>query len=208
VPADRVAELVATQAIAAGLEIPSEVVECAAIYLRLLARWNRKINLTGLDVDPPDDQAVDRLVIEPLAAAKYFPTGDAAIVDIGSGGGSPAVPIKLALASIQLVMIESTGRKATFLREVIRELRLTNTIVENCRIDEFAGRPANHATADAVTLRAVRVDEALMRNVRQLLRPGGQFVRFGTREELARTGSDRLFELIPSRNAYLSVAAP
>ena len=189
---------------AAGLEIPSQVVERAAIYLKLLARWNRKINLTGLDVDPPDDEAVDRLVIEPLAAVKYFPAGAAAIVDVGSGGGSPAVPIKLALASIRLVMIESIGRKATFLREVVRELQLTNTIVDNCRFDEFA---ANHTSADVVTLRAVRVDEALMRNVWQVLRAGGHFMRFGTREELARAGSDQLYELIRSRNAHLSVTS-
>src|SRR5262249_2260654 len=151
-----------------------------------------KINLTGLDVDPPDDEAVDRLVVEPLAAAKYFPAGDAAIVDVGSGGGSPAVPLKLALESVRLVMIEATGRKATFLREVIRELRLANTFVDNCRFDVFAAQPANHASADVVTLRAVRVDNELIRHVWQVLRPGGRFVRFATREELAQAGSDEL----------------
>jgi 16S rRNA (guanine527-N7)-methyltransferase len=175
------------------------------IYLRLLARWNRKINLTSLKVDPPDEDAVDRLVIEPLKAATHLPAGNALIVDVGSGGGSPAVPLKLALEPVRLVMVESVGRKAAFLRDVVRELRLTGTSVEDCRFEAFAATPANQATADAVTLRAVRVDDALTRAVRQVIKPGGGFVRFGTREELERAAPGELFEVLDGRNAWVSV---
>ena len=68
-------------------------------YYRLLARWNRTINLTALSLDPLADEALDRLFIEPLAAAPYIRealdvTPLSVWFDLGSGGGSPAIPLK------------------------------------------------------------------------------------------------------------------
>lgn len=200
------AELVDRRAVAAGLTIAAPIIERSAAYLRLLARWNRTINLTSLHVDPIDDEAVDRLIIEPLKAATYLPARDGVVVDVGSGGGSPAVPLKLVLEPMRLVMVESVGRKASFLREVIRELRLSQTSVENVRFEAFAATPANGGIADAITLRAVRVDQALTAAVWQVLRPGGRLVRFGTRETLGRATSHELSELLPDWNAWVSVS--
>ena len=58
-------------------------------YHELLSRWNRKINLTALD-NP--DEAIDRLLLEPVLAARHFPAPDASVMDIGSGGGSRPFP--------------------------------------------------------------------------------------------------------------------
>ena len=65
-------------------------------YLELLAHWNAKINLTALQVQPPTDDALDKLLVEPLVAAPFFPTTAEAWIDLGSGGGSPALPLRLA----------------------------------------------------------------------------------------------------------------
>src|SRR5690349_21695791 len=62
-------------------------------YYGLLARWNHTINLTGFELDRLSDAALGRLFVEPLAAARYFPEGPISWVDIGSGGGSPAIPV-------------------------------------------------------------------------------------------------------------------
>src|SRR3954454_18706272 len=78
-----------------GVAVPDDLGSRLAIYYELLERWNRKINLTALE-DP--DVAIDRLILEPLIAAKYLPAHTDAIrlIDIGSGGGSPALPLALA----------------------------------------------------------------------------------------------------------------
>ena len=63
-------------------------------YYELLARWNRKINLTSLE-DP--DEAIDRLLLEPVIAARHLSPAVVNVMDVGSGGGSPALPLALAL---------------------------------------------------------------------------------------------------------------
>src|SRR3954467_11057735 len=98
-------------------------------YYRLLTHWNAKINLTALPLDPPTDETFDRLLVEPLGAAKQIPTHTPAIwFDLGSGGGSPAIPLKIARPSLRLTMIESKERKGAFLREAIRTLELSDAV--------------------------------------------------------------------------------
>src|SRR5262245_45883767 len=66
-----------------------ELLDAFDRYLRLLARWNAKINLTAFRLEEPSDEAIDRLLIEPLIAARHLPSGPLALLDIGSGSGSP-----------------------------------------------------------------------------------------------------------------------
>lgn len=119
------------RAAAAGIQIQDPIRDRLIAYYTLLTRWNRTINLTSLD-DP--DAAIDRLLIEPVAAAAHLPSGPI-LIDLGSGGGSPAIPLALALRSPALEMIESRSRKAAFLREVLRELAIDGR-VESVRFDE------------------------------------------------------------------------
>src|SRR5262249_62154900 len=101
-------------------------------YLRLLARWNATVNLTSLALDPPGDETFDRLVVEPIVAAERMhgvPGGSSSVAvwyDLGSGGGSPAIPLKLVRSSWTLTMVESRERKAMFLREAGRHLKLAH----------------------------------------------------------------------------------
>ena len=172
-PAATVREKLAKRAAKAGIAIESEVLEGLAAYFELLQKWNRKVSLTSLPVDAVGDEAVDRLLIEPVVAAKYLPSGAAAVIDIGSGGGSPAVPMKLVAPRPSLRMVESRTRKAAFLREVVRALSLTNAVVDAVRYEELLSRPELHDSADVVTIRAVRVEMKLLAEVQTLLRPGG-----------------------------------
>jgi 16S rRNA (guanine527-N7)-methyltransferase len=77
----------------AGIPIGAPLADALTAYYELLSRWNRKINLTSIT---QPDEAVDRLLLEPLLAARHLPADSPALVDIGSGGGSPAIPMKLA----------------------------------------------------------------------------------------------------------------
>lgn len=146
-------------------------------YVRLLARWNQKINLTALSVAEPDDEAIDRLLMEPLVAAKYLPPGPLRLIDVGSGSGSPAIPLLITVPGISLTMVESKTRKAVFLTEVVRALGAKAT-VETSRYENLLSRPDLHEGADVVTVRAVRVETRTLLSLQAFLAPAGQLFWF------------------------------
>ena len=158
-----------------GLTVSAELAERLGAYVELLSRWNKRMNLTALD---ERDEAIDRLLIEPLVAVKYLPSRNAAVLDIGSGGGSPAIPMKLAASGIALRMVEAKTRKAAFLREAIRQLNLGDTVVEASRYEELLSRPDLHEAAGVVTVRAVRIEVRLLTGLQAFLAPGGEIFLF------------------------------
>ena len=174
-------------------------------YFRLLTLWNAKINLTALALDPPTDESFDRLLVEPLAAAPHVtrgqtgvrqvsdpagqggrgqtgvrpPTDRASWFDLGSGGGSPAIPLLIARPTLRLTMIESKTRKAAFLREAVRAVGLAEAAeVLGERFEDVARNGAYAKTADVVTVRAVKADDELFSVAGQLLRPDGRLCLF------------------------------
>ncbi len=171
----RLAARIARRAARAGLEVHPALRRALAAYVDLLMRWNRRINLTALT---DDDRGIDRLIVEPLAAACHLPKPDAAVTDMGSGGGSPAVPMKLAAPAVRLRMVESRTRKAAFLREAVRRLGLDGTVVEACRFEDLVAREELLGKSDVVTVRAVRVEARLLRQIRHLVSPGGAVLLF------------------------------
>lgn len=148
-------------------------------YIQLLQLWNRRINLTSLGLEPITDEAVDRLLVEPIVASRHVLEDDRFMVDVGSGGGSPAIPLHVCVPRLQVLMVEVKVRKAAFLREVIRQLSLENIAVENRRFEELLARTELHEAADLVTLRAVRADRRLWSALQTFLRPGGRVFWFG-----------------------------
>jgi len=158
-----------------GLTVPGELGLRLLAYFDVLQRWNRKINLTSLS-DPA--AALDRLLLEPLAAAKYLPQGSR-LADLGSGGGSPAIPLALALGASELLMVESRSRKAAFLREAAREVHLAATI-EAARFEDVARESSYSGRFNVVSLRAVRPDTVALSASAALLCLGGIAALFGT----------------------------
>ena len=146
-----------------------------AAYVAFLLRWNERMNLTRLD---GGDAGLDRLVIEPLIAVRHIPLGAASMVDIGSGGGSPAIPIKIARPNLRLRMVEVKVRKAAFLREAVRRLKLDNVVVEHCRYEDLEDRPELHESHDVLTVRAVRVDAKVVGSLEGLVMAGGKMLLF------------------------------
>jgi 16S rRNA (guanine527-N7)-methyltransferase len=176
----QIREKLGRRAARAGLSVSPPVLLRLEAYFELLRKWNRKVSLTALPVEDAGDEAVDRLLIEPLMAIRYLPTNDPVVLDVGSGGGSPAIPMKIAAPGMSLRMVESKTRKAAFLREAVRALDLDNTEVESVRLEELFVRPMLHESADVVTLRAVRADRKLLCDLQLFLKPAGLLFRFGT----------------------------
>ncbi|MBE3071831.1 MAG: class I SAM-dependent methyltransferase [Acidobacteria bacterium] len=100
------------------------------------------------------------------------------MLDIGSGGGSPAIPLKLASPASRLIMVEAKTRKSAFLREAVRHLQLADTVVETARFEELLTRPDLHEAIDVVTVRAVRVELRVLMGLQAFLRPGGDLFLF------------------------------
>jgi 16S rRNA (guanine527-N7)-methyltransferase len=161
----------------AQLALPTRLFAPLEAYHLLLAKWNVRINLTALELDPLSDAAVDRLFVEPLSAARFLPRlPKRAWFDIGSGGGSPAIPLLLASPALQLTMIESRQRKASFLREVVRTLDLS-AVVEGERFEKLPISDRNQA--GLVTARAVRIDAGFLEAACRMLCPSGVLALFG-----------------------------
>ena len=161
-----------------GLTLSSELGAQLEAYYRLLATWNPKINLTGLALSEVSPDAVDRLLIEPIVAARYVPVTTARMLDVGSGGGSPAIPLALAVRRCRLLMVESKTRKSVFLREAVRALGLKDAEVVTARFEELLARPDLHEAHDLVTIRAVRVESRVLLTLQAFAKPGGLLFLF------------------------------
>ena len=157
----------------AGLALDDPLRATLLIFYEVLQRWNAKVNLTAL-TDP--DEAIDRLLLEPVAAARFLPQRGR-LIDLGSGGGSPAIPLALALQAPRLVMVESKGRKAAFLREAARAAALPAT-VEAARFETLAESAEYSFGFDVVSMRAVRMDADALHSANRFLAPGGRLALF------------------------------
>ena len=156
-----------------GVELAMELREQLVTYFDLLQRWNGTINLTALG---DSVEGIDRLLLEPVAAARHLPSGKR-LLDVGSGGGSPAIPLALATGAAHLAMVESRTRKAAFLREALRHLHLkadvhTERVETLCLAHDFA-----HAW-DIVSARGIRVDSPLLAAISAAIRPDGILALF------------------------------
>jgi 16S rRNA (guanine527-N7)-methyltransferase len=116
------------------------------------------------------------------------------VADLGSGAGFPGIPIKVWASPIVLTLIESNHKKATFLREIVRALTLTDVDIQNARAENAFG-----GAFDVVTLRAVERFEAILPVAASLLAPGGRLTLL--------IGSAQL-EIARSRLSSLSWSAP
>jgi 16S rRNA (guanine(527)-N(7))-methyltransferase RsmG len=118
-------------------------------YIDLLLRWNEKINLTAIR-DPLE--ILYRHFCESMFGAIVIPVEKCRLADVGSGGGFPGVPMKIIRPAMDLFLVESSVKKATFLAEVIRELGLTDVRVLVSRYEELSEEVA---PLDVVCSRAV-----------------------------------------------------
>ena len=176
----------------AGVAPDQPLVDALYAYFHLLQFWNQKVNLTAFTLDAAPDEAIDRLLIEPLVVARHFQGTHGhhgtlhgpqlgphpRLLDIGSGGGSPAIPLKLAMPALALTMVESKTRKSAFLREVVRQLNLTEASVETARAEDLLTRSELVESQDLLTIRAVRIEQKLLAQIQAFLRLGGRILLF------------------------------
>src|SRR5262244_502636 len=104
-------------------------------YISLLLHWNEKINLTAIR-DPLE--ILYRHFCESMYGKVVIPVEKCRLADVGSGGGFPGLPMKIICPELDVVLIESNIKKATFLTEVVRDLGLTGVRVLVRRYEELS----------------------------------------------------------------------
>jgi 16S rRNA (guanine527-N7)-methyltransferase len=137
-----------------GLELEPAELERLGRYLAFLADANRKFNLTG--VDEPEAMwirhAADSLTLLPVLASLEARN----VLDVGSGGGLPAIPLAIAMPEVRFTLLEATGKKVRFLEAAIAGLGLANATVVAARAEDAGqDRDRFRERFDAVTSRAV-----------------------------------------------------
>ncbi len=169
-----------------GVATPrEELLELHERYISLLTKWNRTINLTSLELEPLSDEAIDRLLVEPIAGSNQAGASPDHIIDLGTGGGSPAIPFWVQLPGSRLTMIESRSRKCAFLNEAVRQIRPGKGMAIDNRFEELLERnPQLKASADILTVRAVRLDEPTSDLIGALLKPTGRVFHFSQTLEI------------------------
>jgi 16S rRNA (guanine527-N7)-methyltransferase len=170
-------------------------------YIDILQHWNARINLTAIR---NEEEIVTRHFGESLFAARHlFPklypvsssvpsvvrdfdadVAEARVADLGSGAGFPGIPIKLWAPNIALTLIESHQKKATFLREVVRALTLTDINIQNVRAETLPP-----GTFDVVTLRAVERSTEVLPVASALVAPSGRLALLTASSQLETTRS-------------------
>ena len=166
-------ELISSGLEALGLtgSVPPDAAEKLAEYGRLLLEKNQVMNLTAI-TDPEDVASLhflDSAALLTLADLK-----DKTVVDVGTGAGFPGMPLKILEPSIRMTLLDSLGKRITFLQEVCNELGLQNVQCVHARAEEFAAE--HRQSFDFAVSRAVANLSVLCELCLPLVKVGGAFL--------------------------------
>jgi len=155
-----------------GIILSDQQADLFLVYLVELEKWNRKINLTAIR---NEQDIVIKHFLDSLSYLNGFAPGPALrLLDMGAGAGFPAIPIKIAHREIGVTMVEAVHKKASFLRHIVRMLKLTEIVVVDTRTDELPS--SHHGSYDVVTARAFADMQAAISEGAIFLKPGGHMV--------------------------------
>ena len=158
---------------ALGQTLPDGVVEKLARLLSELARWNKRINLTAIR-DP--DEMVAGHILDSLSIRPYLE--GSRVIDVGTGAGFPGLPLALAEPQRHFVLLDSNGRKISFVKHMIADLGLTNVTAHQARAENFvADQPFDTVLARALASleRLVELSAHLRAENGVLLAPKGKY---------------------------------
>ena len=152
---------------ALDLGLPAGAEASLLAYLALLDKWNRVYNLTAV-------REVERMVghhlLDSLAAVPFFQ--NKTVLDVGSGGGLPGIPLAIARPELRVTLIDSIAKKTAFLQQAKAELGLVNLNVVTGRVEDY--RP--ETGFDVITSRAFSDLKEFVTLTRHLLRPAGRWL--------------------------------
>jgi 16S rRNA (guanine527-N7)-methyltransferase len=183
-----------------NLDLTPQQIAAFDIYATELAEWNEKFNLTAIKT-PADvelkhfaDSLSCLLVVE----------GPKSLIDIGTGAGFPGLPIKIIYPEMRLTLVESVGKKVTFLNQLVEKLDLKNVQVINGRAEEVGRDAAHREKYDWAVARAVAEMRTLLEYLLPLARVGGNVLAQKGESAPAETqAAERAAKLLGGRLAQM-----
>jgi len=173
-----------------GIDLPPTAQEKLLTYAALLYKWNKTFSLTALR---EQDKAVSHHLLDSLAILPHVPDGN--LLDVGSGGGMPGIPLAIACPELSVTLLDSNSKKAAFLRQAAIELALPNISVHCGRVEQYHP-PLGFA---AITSRAFAELADFVCLSRHLLAAGGRWLAMKgvwPQEEIARLPNDVSIESV------------
>jgi len=171
-----------------GIDLPAATQAQLLAFRDLMLKWNKTYNLTALR-DP--QQALSHHLLDSLAILPHV--GPEPLLDVGSGGGLPGIPLAIARPELAVRMVDTVQKKATFLQQAAIQLGLKNVTVNHARVEELPGQYAQ------ISSRAFAELKLFTDLTRHLLAPGGRWLAMkGVRpdDEIAALPSDIIVEQI------------
>jgi len=156
-----------------GVEPRDTLLEQFFLYRQELLEWNTRMNLTAIT---GQEDVLVKHFLDSLSVLKVYDKSSVRLLDIGSGAGFPGLALKIVRPQWEVVLLEATGKKVTFLRHMIETLQLKHVEAVNGRAEEFAHRLDYRATFDVVTARAVASLPVLLEYAAPFCRVGGRII--------------------------------
>ena len=160
-------------AAAIGVRLGPADLDRFATYHREILLWNRRINLVS---ERSAQEIVIRHFLDSLTPAPFLDRPDGALIDLGSGGGFPGIPLRIALPALQLTLVEASRKKSSFLFHVVRTLRLEGVQVIRERVQALTAEEILAGRFDTLISRAAFKLPDLIRTASFFLKPGGQLI--------------------------------
>ena len=151
-----------------AMELTEDQAQKLSRFADLLIKWNESYNLTSI-TSPKD--VLDLHLVDSLALAKCsgdLLNGSKMVLDVGSGGGLPAIPLAIVRPELEITMVDAVQKKTIFQRQAISMLRLKNIKAEHTRVEQIKDR-----TFDVITSRAFASLSDMIHLTEHLLAPGG-----------------------------------
>ncbi len=148
-----------------GLALPETAQQQLLAFRDLLLKWNKTYNLTALR-DP--EQAISHHLLDSLAILPHV--GPEALLDVGSGGGLPGIPLAIARPELSVRMVDTVQKKTTFLQQAAIQLGLKNVAVDHARVEQLSGQYAQ------ISSRAFAELKLFVTLTHHLLAPGGRWL--------------------------------
>jgi 16S rRNA (guanine527-N7)-methyltransferase len=155
-----------------GISIDDAQEERLLHFLDELLRWNKSINLTAIT---NRDEALVKHLVDSLSLLPHL-RGDETLLDMGSGGGLPGLPLKIVLSGLRLTSVDAVAKKISFQKHVIRTFALTGAVARHGRLEELGKESSLAGHFELVVARAFASLADCIRLARPFLKAGGRLI--------------------------------
>jgi len=173
-------DLILRLTLKAGIELTGQQARLLRRHIEIMLEWNTRLNLTR--ITESGEIAVKHL-LDSILPAKFLPSSGNAL-DIGTGAGFPGIALKIVRPGLQMVLLDSSRKKVSFLAAAVASLGLKGIEPLHCRWQEFVKIEENLNKFELITMRAIRLEkEHVSRLGSAALVPGGVFAWWGMGDE-------------------------